>query len=80
MDRDDITGRLAGITCPTLIVHGTADAAIPLARAEAVRDALGGPVRFTSVDGAPHASNVTHPDEVNQAIAGFLRGLDGQSS
>jgi hypothetical protein len=29
MDRDDITGRLAEITCPTLIVHGTADAAIP---------------------------------------------------
>ena len=26
---------------------------------------------------APHASNVTHPDEVNQAILGFLGGLDG---
>jgi pimeloyl-ACP methyl ester carboxylesterase len=77
MDRDDITGRLADITCPTLIVHGTADAAIPLARAEAVRDALGGPVTFTAVEGAAHASNVTHPDEVTQAIAGFLRGLDG---
>ena len=80
MDRDDISARLAGITCPTLIVHGTADAAIPLARGEAVRDAMGGPVTFTAVEGAPHASNVTHPDEVNQAIAGFLRGLDGQSS
>jgi pimeloyl-ACP methyl ester carboxylesterase len=77
MDRDDITGRLADITCPTLIVHGTADAAIPLARAEAVRDALGGRVTFTAVEGAAHASNVTHPDEVTQAIAGFLRGLDG---
>jgi 3-oxoadipate enol-lactonase len=47
MDRDDITARLAGITCPTLIVHGTAGAAIPLARAQAVRDGLGGPVTFT---------------------------------
>ena len=28
------------------------------------------------VEGAPHASNVTHPDEVNQAILGFLGRLD----
>jgi len=76
MDRDDITRQLAGITCPTLIVHGTADAGIPLARAEVVRDGLGGPVTFVVVEGAPHASNVTHPDEVNQAILGFLTGLD----
>ena len=77
MDRDDITGRLAEITCPTLIVHGTADAAIPLTRAEAVRDGLGGPVTLVPVEGAAHASNVTHPDEMNQAILGFLNGLDG---
>jgi 3-oxoadipate enol-lactonase len=77
MDRDDITGRLADITCPALIVHGTADAAIPLTRAEAVRDGLGGPVRLVSVEGAAHASNVTHPDEVNQVILGFLSGLEG---
>jgi 3-oxoadipate enol-lactonase len=77
MDRDDITGRLAEITCPTLIVHGTADAAIPVARAEAVRGRPGGPVTFIAVEGAAHASNLTHPDEVNQAILGFLTALDG---
>jgi pimeloyl-ACP methyl ester carboxylesterase len=77
MDRDDITGRLAEITRPALIMHGTADVAIPLARAEAVRDGLGGPVTFVAVEGASHASNVTHPDEVNQATLQFLDGLDG---
>ena len=77
MDRDDITGRLAEITCPTLIVHGTADAAIPMERAESVRDGLGGPVTLIPVEGAAHASNVTHPDEVNEAILTFMRGLDG---
>ena len=77
MDRDDITGRLTEISCPALIVHGTADAAIPLARAEAVRDGLGGPVTFTPVEGAAHAANVTHPGEVNEAILGFLRELAG---
>ena len=78
MDGDDLTGRLAGISCPALIVPGTADAGIPLARAEAVRDGLGGPVTFVVVEGAPHASNVTHPEEVNQAILGFLTGLDNR--
>ena len=75
---DDMTGRLAGITCPTLIVHGTADAAIPpgAGRSRPGRP-LGGPVTFIVVEGAAHASNVTHPDEVNQAIFGFLSGLDG---
>ncbi len=77
MDRDDITGRLGEITCPVLIVHGTADAAIPLARAQAVRDGLAGPVALVAVEGAAHASNVTHPDEVNQAILAFLSGLPG---
>ena len=77
MDRDDLTGRLAEITCPTLIVHGTADASIPVARAEAVRDGLGGPVTFVVVEGAAHASNLTHPDQVNRAVLGFLNGLDG---
>ena len=77
MDRDDLTGRLADITCPSLIVHGTADAAIPMARAEAVRDGLGGPATLIPIEGAPHASNVTHPSEVNQAIFGFLSWIDG---
>ena len=67
---------LSEITCPALIVHGTADAAIPLARAQAVRDGLSGPVTFAVVEGAAHASNVSHPDDVNQAILGFLRALE----
>src|SRR5215469_4365385 len=76
MDRDDVTGRLGEITCPALVLPGTADAAIPVTQAEAVRDGLGGPVTFTVIEGAPHASNVTHPDQVNEAILNFLRTLD----
>jgi 3-oxoadipate enol-lactonase len=75
MDRDDITDRLGEIGCPALILHGTADAAIPVAKAEQLRDGLAGPVTFTLVDGAPHASNVTHPDAVNAAVGNFLRTL-----
>ena len=77
MDRDDITGRLGEVACPALIVHGSQDASIPLARAEAMRDGLAGPTTFTLIDGAPHASNVTHPGAVNAEIANFLHTLDG---
>jgi 3-oxoadipate enol-lactonase len=77
MDRDDVTGRLGDIGCPALIVHGREDAAIPLARAEEMRDGLAGPATFTVIDGAAHASNVTHPGAVNAEIVNFLRGLPG---
>jgi 3-oxoadipate enol-lactonase len=76
MDRDDITGRLGEVSCRALIVHGSQDAAIPLDRAEQMRDGLAGPTTFTLIEGGPHASNITHPDAVNAAIADFLRTLD----
>ncbi|HEY2639389.1 MAG TPA: alpha/beta hydrolase [Streptosporangiaceae bacterium] len=75
MDRDDITGRLGDIGCPALILHGTADAAIPMARAEAVRDGLAGPATLVQVDGGTHAANLSHPDQVNTAIVEFLQSL-----
>jgi 3-oxoadipate enol-lactonase len=75
MDRDDITGRLGEISCPTLILHGTADAAIPMAKAEVVRDGLAGPATLVQIEGGSHASNLSHPDEANTAILAFLRSL-----
>jgi 3-oxoadipate enol-lactonase len=75
IDRDDITGRLGEITCPVLIVHGTADAAIPMERAEAVRAGLGGPASLVQVAGGSHAANLSHPDEVNVAMLEFLGSL-----
>ena len=77
MDRDDFTGRLGEVGCPALIVHGSEDASIPLARAEKLRDGLAGPTTFTLIDGAPHASNVTHPGAVNAEIVNFLHRLAG---
>jgi 3-oxoadipate enol-lactonase len=75
MDRDDITGRLGEISCPTLIVHGTADAAIPVAKAEVVHAALAGPAELVLVEGGSHAANLSHPDQVNVALLEFLRSL-----
>jgi 3-oxoadipate enol-lactonase len=75
MDRDDITDRLGEISCPALILHGTADAAITMDRAEAVQAGLSGPATLVQVDGGSHASNLSHPDQVNVALLEFLRSL-----
>jgi 3-oxoadipate enol-lactonase len=75
MDRDDLTSRLGEISCPALIVHGTADAAIPVAKAEVVQAGLAGPADIVLVDGGSHAANLSHPDQVNVALLEFLRSL-----
>ncbi|MEI6743865.1 MAG: alpha/beta hydrolase [bacterium] len=75
LSRDDITARLASITCPALIVHGDADVAIPLSKAEVLREGLGGKVQYVVVPGGPHAANLTHPEPVNAAITHFLPSL-----
>ena len=76
MEREDISSRLGEITCPALVIHGTADAAIPMDKAEAVRDGLGGATKLAVIEGGTHAANVSHPDDVNAAIMNFLRTLE----
>lgn len=75
LSRDDISDRLGEISCPALVVHGTDDVAIPIDRGAAVCHALADCRGFVRVDGAGHASNMSHPDIVNDAIAAFLEGL-----
>ncbi|MEI8322838.1 MAG: alpha/beta hydrolase [Actinomycetes bacterium] len=75
LHRDDITSRLGSISCPALVIHGDADLAIPLTKAEALRSGLGGNVQYVVVPGGPHAANLTHPEPVNAAITQFLATL-----
>jgi 3-oxoadipate enol-lactonase len=75
MDRDDLTGRIGEIACPALIIHGAEDAAIPLGKAEALRDGLGGKATLAVIDGGSHASNLSHPGEVNAHMRAFLGQL-----
>jgi 3-oxoadipate enol-lactonase len=76
IDRDDLTGRLGEISCPALILHGTDDAAIPMARAEVLRAGLAGPATLVQIEGGTHTANMTNPDQVNAAMLEFLRTLD----
>jgi len=71
--RDDITDRIGEITCPAFIAHGTADTAISMEQAKALRDGLGNCVTFVEVEGGAHAANLTHADQVNGPLLDFLR-------
>jgi pimeloyl-ACP methyl ester carboxylesterase len=75
--RDDISDRLGEITCPVLVVHGTADTAIAPDVAERLAKGLAAATGPVFVDGAAHAANLTHPQPVNAAIRSFLAALPG---
>jgi pimeloyl-ACP methyl ester carboxylesterase len=75
MGRDDITDRIGEISCPAIVFHGTADQSIEIEKAEQLCQALPGCTGVVRVDGAPHAANLTHPDEVNGPLLEFLRSL-----
>jgi pimeloyl-ACP methyl ester carboxylesterase len=73
LGRDDITSRLNEIKCPAIIFHGTADTAISMDRAEALRAGLVGAGKIVTIEGAAHAANLTHAQLVNPPLIEFLR-------
>ena len=73
-NRDDITDRIATIEVPALVIHGDADMAIPLERAQVLIDEMPD-AELVLIEGAGHAANLTHPRPVNAAIARFLGQL-----
>lgn len=72
VEREDITDRLAEIEAPAVVIHGVEDAAIEMSLAERLCGGLRHCRGVVRVEGAGHASNLTHPDPVNRAIADFL--------
>jgi pimeloyl-ACP methyl ester carboxylesterase len=73
--REDIHNRLGEIKAPALVIHGSADAAIDLELAQRLCSELADCRRLVIVEGAGHASNLTHPEEVNTALKQFLGDL-----
>lgn len=74
VERDDISPRLGAIKVPALVVHGDADIAITPDRGQALAQGLKNS-QLVVVKGGGHASNLTHPDQVNPAIEQFLARL-----
>ena len=72
-DREDISDRLGEIGAPAIIFHGDQDQAIPMEKAQALQAGLSGCEALVVVEGAAHAANLSHPDQVNGPLRDFLR-------
>jgi pimeloyl-ACP methyl ester carboxylesterase len=73
--REDIHNRLGEIKAPALVVHGTADAAIDIERAQRLCSELANCQQLVTIEGGGHACNLTHPTLVNLAVQQFLDEL-----
>jgi non-heme chloroperoxidase len=70
--RTDFRHDLDKLTVPTLLIHGDADAGVPLElTSKRVHDAVAGS-ELVVIEGAPHGLVVTHADEFNRALLEFL--------
>ena len=68
--RDD----LRAVTVPTLVVHGEADAVLPVeATGARIAEAVPG-CRLLRLQGAPHGLIVTRATEFNRELLAFLEG------
>ena len=75
VSREDLHHRLGEIGAPAMVIHGTADAAIDIERAERLRSGLANCQPLIEIEGAGHACNLTHPKLVNLAVQQFLGEL-----
>lgn len=67
----DSRRRLAEIRCPTLVVAGSNDQAVPMHHAQMLHDGIPGS-QLVIVQGADHTLIWTHPDELVRATDKFL--------
>ncbi len=70
----DFRKELKNVTVPVLIVHGDADAIVPLETS--ARQAAAGIAenQFKIISGAPHGLNVSNTTELNEVLVSFLKG------
>jgi pimeloyl-ACP methyl ester carboxylesterase len=73
-DRDGLHGRLDGVRCPVLRMHGTEDPVYSVANAEdEMRLFVNSPgAELRVVEGGQHFLSASNPDDVNPATAEFV--------
>ncbi|MFN4360878.1 MAG: alpha/beta fold hydrolase [Hylemonella sp.] len=69
----DFRADLKQVTVPTLVIHGTADAIVPIGGSGLRTQRAIPHSRLVSVSGAPHGLNVSHRQTFNDALQDFLR-------
>ena len=73
--RDDLVPRLGEINCPTLVVVGEEDAALPVALSRRLAAGIRG-AELVVVPRAGHLSALEAPEAVTRAIEGILDRLE----
>jgi pimeloyl-ACP methyl ester carboxylesterase len=69
----DFRQDLAAVTVPTLVIHGEADAIVPLEGSGQRTHRAVPHSQLVTLPGAPHGLNVTHAQAFNDALIAFLR-------
>ncbi len=70
--RTDFRGDVAGITVPTLVIHGDSDAIVPFeVSGKRSHESIEGSA-LHMVEGGPHGVNTSHPEEFNRVLLDFL--------
>jgi pimeloyl-ACP methyl ester carboxylesterase len=66
-ERDDSIPTLSSFDFPVVLIHGDADALVPLERAQAIKTILPS-ARLTVVPGAGHLPMIEFPQQVAEAL------------
>jgi pimeloyl-ACP methyl ester carboxylesterase len=69
----DFREDLKKVTVPTLVIHGEADAIVPLDGSGLRTHRAVAHSQLVKVKGAPHGLNVSHAQVFNDALLSFLR-------
>jgi non-heme chloroperoxidase len=70
----DFREDLKKVTVPTLVIHGDADAIVPIEGSGQRTHRAVPHSKLVTVNGAPHGMNVSHAQAFNDALLSFLRG------
>jgi pimeloyl-ACP methyl ester carboxylesterase len=70
--RDGLLNRLGKVSCPVLVLHGSADACYPVARAAEIVESVPSAEPLVLVDGGAHFLSLTDPEAVNPYLKAFL--------
>ena len=68
----DSRHRLAEVPCPTLIVAGSKDKAVPIHHAQLLHAGIRHS-KLVIIEGADHALIWTHPEELMRVVDDFIR-------
>ena len=72
-DTTDFRADLKKVTVPTLVIHGDADAIVPIAGSGRRTHRAVPHSKMVTVSGAPHGLNLSHAQAFNDALLLFLR-------